>query len=70
MDGPTLLSEFQNFADIFSEKDAASFSMNINMTYTIKLVKKIKIFYGSIYLLSEKELKILKKNFKKIFIKG
>jgi hypothetical protein len=54
MDGPILLSEFQNFANIFSEKGAVSLSTNISMTYTIELIKKGEIFYGSIYSLSEK----------------
>jgi hypothetical protein len=70
MDGPTLFLEFQNFADIFSEKSAVFFSINISVTYTIKLIKEIEIPYNSFYLLSEKELKILKKFLKKNFIKG
>jgi hypothetical protein len=69
IDGSILLLEFQNFADVFSEKGVASFSTNISVTYTIKLIEKVEISYDLIYLLSEKELKILKEYFKKIFIK-
>jgi hypothetical protein len=34
-----------------------SLSMNISVTYTIKLIEKIEISYGLIYLLLEKKFK-------------
>jgi hypothetical protein len=70
MNGPILSPEFQDFADVFSEKGVASFSTNISVTYMIKLIKEIEILYNPIYLLLKKELKILKEYFEKNLIKG
>jgi hypothetical protein len=63
MDDPTLLLEFQDFADVFSEKSVAFLTTNISVTYAIELIEEIEIFYDLIYLLSEKKIEDIEKVF-------
>ncbi len=56
-------SEYEDFEDIFSKKKCETVPENTRITYIINLEKDIKFLFKLIYLLSERELRILREYF-------
>ena len=56
-----LPKEYADYADVFSEKDAALFPNNRRVRHTIPIPEGAEVPYGPIYPLSQKELEVLRK---------
>jgi hypothetical protein len=60
----SLLSEYENYKDIFFPAEYIKITENSQTAYTINLEEDIIIFYKLIYYFSEKELRVLREYFK------
>ena len=59
--GDHLPKEYADYADVFSEKDAALFPQSTRVRHAIPIPEGTEVPYGPIYPLSQKELEVLRK---------
>jgi hypothetical protein len=53
-------SEYENYGDVFFPAEYMEIAENPQIAYAIDLEEGVTAFYGSIYYLSEKELRVLR----------